>query len=76
MPFENIDPSMAIGFYCSSQEDFSIFCASINKVHKNKLRLNSKITGEDANPLFAIQHRSPKYSEYDSEEELNDVVVL
>jgi len=65
MPFENIDPSLAIGFYCSSQDDFVSFCESINK-----------ITADNAHPLFTIETKSPQYSDIDSEEELNDVVVL
>jgi len=66
MSFENIDPSLAIGFYCSSQEDFDNFCNSINEIAKS-----------NSNPLFTVEIQSPKYNEYDSEEEeLNDVVIL
>jgi len=65
MPFENIDPSLAIGFYCGSLTEFDSFCHII-----------TKMVNEVSNPLFTIETQSPNYMEYESEEELADVVVL
>ena len=32
MPFELMDPSLALGFYCNSQSDFDMFCSEFKKV--------------------------------------------
>lgn len=32
MPFSDIDPSLALGFLCSSQSDFDSFCAAVATV--------------------------------------------
>jgi len=62
MPMENIDPSLALGFYCSSKTDFKNFCTSIEELSSNP------------HPIFTIADKAPRYEEYNMSED--DVVIL
>lgn len=63
MPFENLDPSLAIGFYCANKKDFLCFCESIQKIAKSV-----------EYPVFTVEEICPSYA--DSEGSEDDVVIL
>ncbi|KAI9022167.1 hypothetical protein CLU79DRAFT_751450 [Phycomyces nitens] len=46
-----VDPSMLLGFYCQTQEDFDIFCSQISEISKH------------CTPIFTIEQRAPEYDE-------------
>jgi len=64
MPIENIDPSLAIGFYCSKKNDFEEFCAAIDEI------------ASQGNPIISTANQRPNYGDADDEEELHDVVMI
>ncbi|KAL0083106.1 hypothetical protein F4703DRAFT_1095013 [Phycomyces blakesleeanus] len=46
-----VDPSMLLGFYCQTQEDFDIFCSQISEISKH------------CTPIFTVEQRAPEYDE-------------
>eukprot|EP01114_Cavostelium_apophysatum_P015951 TRINITY_DN4453_c0_g1_i1.p1 TRINITY_DN4453_c0_g1~~TRINITY_DN4453_c0_g1_i1.p1 ORF type:complete len:496 (+),score=70.04 TRINITY_DN4453_c0_g1_i1:179-1666(+) len=64
MPFPNIDPSIAVGFYCRTAAEFDQLCA------------NLKSLSELGDPIISVQDVSPSYTETDSELEEDEVVVI
>ncbi|KAI8099764.1 uncharacterized protein BX664DRAFT_273202 [Halteromyces radiatus] len=46
-----VDPSMMLGFYCRTQDDFDIFCEQINQI------------GQRYSAIFTIQEQAPEYEE-------------
>eukprot|EP01133_Synstelium_polycarpum_P007616 gene7616-8910_t len=49
MPISQLDPSMAIGFYCRTKKDFDEFCTRIKEIEKNGF------------PIISIGDQSPDY---------------
>lgn len=49
MPFKDIDPSLAIGFYCHSFEDFECLNAVLQEIQASK---NCIISVEDVHPAY------------------------
>ncbi|CAO3591338.1 unnamed protein product [Absidia cylindrospora] len=51
LPISQVDPSMMLGFYCRTQQDFDIFCEQITQI------------GQHYSAIFAIQEQAPEYDE-------------
>ncbi|ORZ23258.1 hypothetical protein BCR42DRAFT_318587 [Absidia repens] len=51
LPISQVDPSMMLGFYCRTQQDFDIFCEQITQI------------GQHHSAIFAIQEQAPEYDE-------------
>ncbi|KAG0173541.1 Cysteine protease atg4 [Apophysomyces sp. BC1015] len=47
----NLDPSMLLGFYCRTEEEFDIFCEQIQEIAKRYT------------PIFTIEKQAPEYDE-------------
>jgi len=65
MNFEDMDPSLAVGFYCKTKEDFLDFCNRIDKLHSEG----------DVNILFNIADSDPNHDDHEDELDI-DMVVL
>ncbi|KAI8342764.1 hypothetical protein BC941DRAFT_147858 [Chlamydoabsidia padenii] len=46
-----LDPSMMLGFYCRTQEDFDIFCEQISQI------------GQRYSAIFTVEEQAPEYDE-------------
>nr|XP_054771392.1 cysteine protease ATG4B-like isoform X2 [Lytechinus pictus] len=51
MPIRNLDPSIALGFFCHSEEDFNSWCRNIQHV----------ISDGDLSPMFELTETRPKH---------------
>ncbi|CAG8664043.1 9210_t:CDS:2, partial [Paraglomus brasilianum] len=51
IPISQLDPSMLLGFYCRTIEDFGNFCERINEI------------GKDQRAIFTVADEAPVYSE-------------
>ncbi|KAI8993363.1 hypothetical protein BDB01DRAFT_776060 [Pilobolus umbonatus] len=58
----NLDPSMLIGFYCRTPNEFDIFCHQISMISQKHT------------PIFTIQQSAPEYDEDERSE--NDFGIL
>ena len=65
MPFESLDPSLALGFYCANEEEWNDFCQFVTEM----------VAASDGSPLFTIEEETPDYAK-DSDDELEDVVIM
>jgi len=69
MSLENIDPSLALGFFCSSKEDFESFCSNIQQMCEYEKQRNG-------HPLFFIADTSPQYEDSKESNSIMDGVVM
>jgi len=65
MQFEDMDPSLAVGFYCKSKDDFTDFCNRIDQLHLE----------DDGNIMFGLADTDPHNFEQEDEIDI-DMVVL
>ncbi|KAI8379448.1 uncharacterized protein BYT42DRAFT_327482 [Radiomyces spectabilis] len=47
----HLDPSMMLGFYCSNESEFHLFCERISEIARQ------------CTPIFTIEQRAPEYNE-------------
>jgi len=65
MAIENIDPSLAVGFYCGTSNEFAELCSNLQMMNANC----------GGYPIITIAHKPPDY-ERKEEPDLDDAVVL
>jgi len=69
MPISSVDPSLAIGFYCSNKEDFDKFWMSVKQLSRTE---NAIIGVEEVAP----DYRQEKKGTLSIEGFEDDIVIL